>query len=109
MLTEASAFPPSPQALTGKSLSGFFMLHYVYILQSQINFSFYKGATQDLAKRMTEHNLGQSPFTKKFNLQSSVQARRRNLYSYKLLIISTSSSSVSFSVGLLIFTFLPSP
>ncbi|MBS1489559.1 MAG: GIY-YIG nuclease family protein [Bacteroidetes bacterium] len=42
------------------------MLHYVYILQSQINFSFYKGATQDLAKRMTEHNLGQSPFTKKF-------------------------------------------
>jgi len=66
VLTEASAFPPSPQALIGKCLSGFFMPHYVYILQSQSNFSFYKGVTHDLAKRITEHNLGQSPFTEKF-------------------------------------------
>ena len=42
------------------------MEFFVYILQSQINHSFYKGSTEDLTKRLCEHNEGKSTFTKKY-------------------------------------------
>jgi putative endonuclease len=32
------------------------MEHYIYILQSQVNNSFYKGITSDLPRRYAEHN-----------------------------------------------------
>jgi len=39
---------------------------FVYILQSQSNHSFYKGATNDLVKRIKRHNAKLDPYTKKF-------------------------------------------
>jgi putative endonuclease len=32
------------------------MAYYVYILQSRVNDSFYKGITNDLSRRLAEHN-----------------------------------------------------
>ena len=32
------------------------MSFFVYILQSQVNYSFYKGSTDDLLRRFAEHN-----------------------------------------------------
>jgi putative endonuclease len=42
------------------------MEYYVYILQSQINHSFYKGSTDDLDRRLAEHNAGKVAYSKKF-------------------------------------------
>jgi len=42
------------------------MPFYVYILQSQVNNSFYKGSTDDLGRRFCEHNEGKSTFTEKY-------------------------------------------
>ncbi|MBX2944461.1 MAG: GIY-YIG nuclease family protein [Cyclobacteriaceae bacterium] len=42
------------------------MPYFVYILQSQINQSFYKGHTDDLIRRLTEHNSGKVTYSKKF-------------------------------------------
>ena len=39
---------------------------YVYILQSELNGSFYKGHTNDIAFRLKEHNNGEEPYTSKF-------------------------------------------
>src|ERR1041385_4333398 len=44
----------------------FFMLYYFYILQSQVNNSFYKGSTDDLSRRLVEHNEGKSTYTSKY-------------------------------------------
>jgi putative endonuclease len=68
MLTEASAFPPSPQNPDeAKACQGFsFMSYYVYILQSQVNRSFYKGSTNDLVRRFEEHNLGKNKSTSRY-------------------------------------------
>ena len=41
------------------------MIYYVYILQSVQNGQFYIGQTQNLLKRISEHNLGKSTFTRK--------------------------------------------
>ena len=43
-----------------------FMAYYVYIIQSQISGDFYKGISQDVAKRVEHHNSGLSTFTKPF-------------------------------------------
>jgi predicted GIY-YIG superfamily endonuclease len=40
-------------------------MHYVYIIKSLKNQSLYAGATSDLRKRLTKHNKGGSPYTKK--------------------------------------------
>ena len=37
---------------------------FVYILQSQVNKRYYIGSTIDLNKRITEHNLGKSKYTR---------------------------------------------
>lgn len=42
------------------------MNFFVYILQSQVNNSFYKGSTDDLKRRFSEHNEGKSPSTKRY-------------------------------------------
>jgi putative endonuclease len=39
------------------------MSYYVYILQSQINNSYYKGSTNDLSRRLKEHNNGEEKST----------------------------------------------
>ena len=39
-------------------------MHYVYILKSLRNGKFYKGMTDDLKRRVKEHNTGKSKFTK---------------------------------------------
>lgn len=39
-------------------------MFYVYILQSRINHKLYKGSTEDLRKRLKEHNAGKSKSTK---------------------------------------------
>jgi predicted GIY-YIG superfamily endonuclease len=42
------------------------MVYYVYILQSQTNFSFYKGSTDNLDRRLGEHNAGKVTYSSKF-------------------------------------------
>ena len=50
-----------------KPRQGFsFMIHYVYILQSQVNGSFYKGSTNDLVLRFEEHNLEKNKSTSRY-------------------------------------------
>ncbi|MES1222680.1 MAG: GIY-YIG nuclease family protein [Bacteroidota bacterium] len=39
-------------------------MYYVYILESIKDGDFYKGFTEDYLKRLTEHNSGNSSFTK---------------------------------------------
>jgi putative endonuclease len=39
------------------------MSWFLYILQSQKDGDYYKGVTQDIEKRLFEHNTGQSRFT----------------------------------------------
>jgi putative endonuclease len=39
------------------------MPHYVYIIQSLIDFSFYKGYSADPAKRLKQHNEGDCHYT----------------------------------------------
>ncbi|MFN8335006.1 MAG: GIY-YIG nuclease family protein [Cyclobacteriaceae bacterium] len=40
------------------------MVHFVYILQSRADDSFYKGITDNLARRFAEHNAGKDSYTK---------------------------------------------
>ncbi|HRJ30629.1 MAG TPA: GIY-YIG nuclease family protein [Cyclobacteriaceae bacterium] len=42
------------------------MPYFVYILKSQLNQSFYKGHTDDLVRRIAEHNSGKVTYSKKF-------------------------------------------
>src|SRR5688572_31354186 len=42
------------------------MAHYVYILQSRKNDSFYKGSTDSLFRRFSEHNSGEVPSTARY-------------------------------------------
>lgn len=39
-------------------------MYYVYILRSEKNKRLYKGVTNDLKRRLKEHNSGSVPFTK---------------------------------------------
>ena len=43
-----------------------YMKFYVYILESEVNHSFYIGQTQDLTKRLIYHNNGYSTYTKPY-------------------------------------------
>jgi putative endonuclease len=38
-------------------------LGYVYILQSQVNKSYYIGSAKDIENRFTEHQIGKVPYT----------------------------------------------
>ena len=40
-------------------------MHFVYLLQSEINGSFYIGQTNDVVRRLAEHNRGEVYFTKR--------------------------------------------
>ena len=68
-------FPPSPQKMQVGSKGQLFclgptrkvtMIFFVYILQSQKNLSFYKGSTDDLERRLSEHNAGKNISTKRY-------------------------------------------
>jgi len=41
-------------------------MYFVYILKSQANGSLYVGKTNNLARRIKEHNNGNSPSTKRY-------------------------------------------
>jgi len=47
-------------------VSAFFMTFFVYVLQSQVNNSFYKGSTNDLQRRLVEHNTGKEKSTSRY-------------------------------------------
>jgi putative endonuclease len=38
-------------------------MYYVYILESLVDDDFYKGSTEDIVKRIEQHNNGESKFT----------------------------------------------
>ena len=40
-----------------------FMNWFVYIIQSEVDGNYYKGITQNIEKRLSEHNSGESKFT----------------------------------------------
>ena len=42
------------------------IIYYVYILKSERHGQIYTGYTKNLQQRMTDHNAGRSPHTKKF-------------------------------------------
>lgn len=42
------------------------MIHFVYILQSGVDSSFYKGITDNLVRRFAEHNSGKDSYTKQY-------------------------------------------
>lgn len=65
------------------------MFHYVYIIQSLKNKSLYVGYTQDLIKRLDQHNNGNSAYTKKYipwqlihyeAYRNEIDAKRREKY-----------------------------
>jgi putative endonuclease len=39
-------------------------MHYVYIIESQVDGDFYKGSTSNYQKRLEQHNNGESNFTR---------------------------------------------
>ncbi len=39
-------------------------MHYVYVIQSKKDLTYYIGSTSDLKKRFKDHNLGKSKYTK---------------------------------------------
>ena len=41
-------------------------MHYVYVLRSQVNGRYYMGITSDPAKRLQQHNSGQTKSTKAY-------------------------------------------
>ncbi|MBS1729314.1 MAG: GIY-YIG nuclease family protein [Bacteroidetes bacterium] len=53
-----------PQSLTQKSGALSFMPYYVYIIQSQIDSTFYKGSTENPLNRLEQHNLGHTLSTR---------------------------------------------
>jgi len=64
-------------------------MYYIYVLRSQKNGRFYTGSTEDVSKRLYEHNSGKSKatkYTKPFELiyqesyNSRAEAYRREIY-----------------------------
>jgi len=53
-----------PQSLTQRSGALSFMSYYVYIIQSQIDGTFYKGSTENPLNRLEQHNLGHTLSTR---------------------------------------------
>ncbi|MBP7819484.1 GIY-YIG nuclease family protein [Candidatus Gracilibacteria bacterium] len=70
------------------------MSYYVYILQSEVNSSYYIGVSKDLLERLERHNRGGSTYTKRYKpwrllysevyiTKSDAYRRERQLKSYK--------------------------
>ena len=64
-------------------------MFYTYVLQSKLNGRWYTGSTNDLRKRLKQHNDGKSNFTKKYKPYEIIyyeacvneqDARSRELY-----------------------------
>jgi putative endonuclease len=52
--------------LKSKDFSFYFFMYYVYILQSELNQSYYKGLTNHLERRLQEHNSGKHQSTSRY-------------------------------------------
>ena len=52
--------------LRRKSLGFYFFMYFVYILQSEKNLSYYKGSTNNLERRLLEHNSGTERSTARY-------------------------------------------
>jgi putative endonuclease len=64
-------------------------MYFVYVIESQKDFRLYKGFTEDLEKRLSEHNSGKTKSTKGFmpwkivyyeKVNSRIEARSREKY-----------------------------
>jgi hypothetical protein len=60
-----SSAPPSPQQKAALAAFCFLGMSswFVYILESEVNGSFYKGYSEDVAVRLDEHNRGKTAYT----------------------------------------------
>ena len=59
-----------------------FFMWYVYVLESQSDGSYYKGSTNDLPRRLKEHNNGEEKYT-------------RHLVPWKIVWYSVTNASVA--------------
>ncbi|MFH0750012.1 MAG: GIY-YIG nuclease family protein [Candidatus Gottesmanbacteria bacterium] len=71
------------------------MLYFVYILQNAINQKYYIGSTNNLIRRLEEHNRGQTKstryaknkwnlaFTETYNSSTDAKRREKEIKSYK--------------------------
>ncbi|RYY70111.1 MAG: GIY-YIG nuclease family protein [Chitinophagaceae bacterium] len=91
-------------------------MHYVYIIQSKLDGSFYKGYSADPALRLHFHNEGRSPYTshkkpwelvavlyfafKTEALQKEKKIKKYNTRSLQALIDSDQNKIVSYLKGL---------
>ena len=53
----------SAKEVVKSNLFFYFMPFFVYIIQSQADHSFYKGFSEDVFKRLEQHNAGESSYT----------------------------------------------
>jgi len=69
-------------------------MYYVYVLQSLVNFRYYVGQTNDLERRLLEHNSGFSKYTsftrpfklvyfEKYETLTEARKREKQIKSYK--------------------------
>ena len=49
---------PTPHQNSTSKRLGFFVMWYVYVLESERTGRFYKGCTNDITRRLSEHNAG---------------------------------------------------
>ena len=61
-------------------------MYYVYILQSELNDSFYKGCTDNLERRLIEHNSGKEKSTKRYLPRKLVWQTTKNSRSEALIL-----------------------
>jgi putative endonuclease len=64
-------------------------MYYVYVIKSLKNGSYYKGMTENISKRLCEHNSGKQKYTKQFipwklvyleEYSTREEARKREIY-----------------------------
>jgi putative endonuclease len=61
-------------------------MYYVYILQSELNGSYYKGQTNNLARRLAEHNNGEEVATSRYRPWKLVWFATKNSLSEAIIL-----------------------